>query len=154
MHGRRSSDASPIPQHPFQQCRRVSAVAPTRARDFGAIHHMSDANSPTNFRDEVRLILQRFVQVWHLVPRKHKRSLAGATLVMALTSAIGTVVALLLGGLVDAVIGIRNGDVDVTAVYGHAGLFLGGIAARLPAARGVQRPAPLPRAKYLLARQS
>jgi ATP-binding cassette subfamily B protein len=81
-----------------------------------------------SFRDEVRLILRRFVQVWHLVPRRYKHSLAGATVVMALTSAIGTVVALLLGGLLDAVTGITRGDPDEAAIYERATLFLGLIA--------------------------
>ncbi len=89
---------------------------------------MSQQVSTAAFRVELRLILRRFIQVWHLVLRVHKKALGGAALVMALTSATGTAVALLLGGLVDAVAGQPDEQADRAALYRHAALFLGLIA--------------------------
>jgi ATP-binding cassette subfamily B protein len=52
---------------------------------------------------EVRIIVHRGRQVWKLVPRRHKLALGGAALIMAVTSAANTGVALLLGSLVDRI---------------------------------------------------
>jgi ATP-binding cassette subfamily B protein len=91
---------------------------------------MSEPASPASFRKEAWLILRRCLDVWRLVPRLQKRTLGGAALVMALTSGTNTIVALLLGSLVDAVThGAGDPDADVPALYRRAALFLGLIAA-------------------------
>src|SRR5271165_3224564 len=78
---------------------------------------------------EVRVMLRRGRQVWRLVPRKHKRALAGAAVIMACTSACSTALALFLGGLVDgAQVGVHQG-VAREALYRLAAWYLGLIAA-------------------------
>jgi ATP-binding cassette subfamily B protein len=89
---------------------------------------MTQQASAAGFRDELRQIMQRCRQVWQLVPRTHKKALAGAALVMALTSATNTVVAFLLGRLVDTVSLGTTGQMDLTPMYRHATLSLGLIA--------------------------
>src|SRR5205807_1489005 len=89
---------------------------------------MSPPQQAAGFGDEIRLILRRGVQVWRLVPHTHKKALGGAALVMALTSATGTAIALLLGALVDGVDGVHQEQIDRTTLYWHAGLYLGLIA--------------------------
>ncbi len=49
----------------------------------------------------LRVIVRRGRQVWRLVPARHKLALAGAALLMAVTSGANTVIPLLLGSLVD-----------------------------------------------------
>jgi ATP-binding cassette subfamily B protein len=91
---------------------------------------MSEPTQPGGFGAELRLILRRAAQVWKLVPREHKKALALAALVMALTSASNTAVALLLGSLVDGVTERTGQEVmDLSGVYEHAAIFLGLIAA-------------------------
>src|SRR5258708_4006989 len=76
------------------------------------------------FRDEIRLIAQRSAQVWVLLPRHHRKVLALAALMMALASASSTLIALVLGRLVDAVTtGIANGA-DSESLYGLAAGYL------------------------------
>ncbi|HTU93358.1 MAG TPA: ABC transporter ATP-binding protein [Gemmataceae bacterium] len=64
---------------------------------------MSSNQSSKGFGEDVRLILRRGRQVWHLVPIKHKLGLAAAGGIMAAVSLCNVAVALLLGKLVDAV---------------------------------------------------
>src|SRR6188474_1836390 len=59
--------------------------------------------STPGFRSEFRLILRRVGQVWRLVPRGHKFALGGSTLLMSVSCACGTMVALLLGRLISEV---------------------------------------------------
>jgi ATP-binding cassette subfamily B protein len=61
---------------------------------------MKSHHNAKGFGDEVRLILQRGRQVWHLVPKRFKWALGVAALVMAVTSVCNTAMALLLGPLV------------------------------------------------------
>src|SRR5207237_9607175 len=55
------------------------------------------------FRSEFRLILRRAAQVWRLVPRSRKFSLVCSTVLMSVSAACGTMVALLLGQLLDQI---------------------------------------------------
>jgi ATP-binding cassette subfamily B protein len=63
-------------------------------------------DAPLSFWAEMRLIGLRAVQVWHLVPRRHKSALIGSAVLMTITSACATAIALLLGRLVE---GIKTG---------------------------------------------
>src|SRR5262249_6972057 len=63
----------------------------------------SQSSSTPGFRSEFRLILRRVGQVWRLVPRGHKFSLAGSTVLMSVSCACGTMIALLLGRLISDV---------------------------------------------------
>src|SRR4051812_2406973 len=64
----------------------------------------------SDWKKELREIRHRAADVWGLIPRSHKLALAGAAVLMALTSAGNTGVALLLGRLVDSIHnGIDNG---------------------------------------------
>jgi len=78
---------------------------------------------------EMRLMLDRSRQAWRLIARRSKWALGGAVLVMAVTSACNTGLALLLGRLVDGVQqGIQQGRArDV--LLGFAALELGLISA-------------------------
>jgi ATP-binding cassette subfamily B protein len=64
---------------------------------------MSTNQPSMGFGAEFRLILRRGLQVWRLVPIKHKLGLAGAVGIMATVSSCNIAVALLLGKLVNAV---------------------------------------------------
>ncbi len=66
---------------------------------------MSENTQPLarGFFAEVRLIIRRARDVGGLVPRKHKIALSGAALVMAVTSASNTIIAIALGRMVDGV---------------------------------------------------
>jgi ATP-binding cassette subfamily B protein len=78
---------------------------------------------------ELRLILKRARQVWHLVPRKHKWSLGAAVLVMTVTAACNTGIALFMGSLVD---GVKQGGQDQLApseIYRLAAIYLALISA-------------------------
>ena len=55
---------------------------------------------PLSFWGEMRLIATRAVQVWWLVPRRHKVALVGSALLMVVTSACATLIPLQLGRLV------------------------------------------------------
>lgn len=80
------------------------------------------------FGHEFRLILRRARQTWRLVPARHKLALGGAAGVMALTSAAGTAIPLLLGRLVDRVKGGTEQGIGRDALYRVAALYLGLIA--------------------------
>ena len=80
------------------------------------------------FGAEVRLILKRGRQVWHLVPRRYKWALGGAALVMAITSASNTAMALLLGPLVEDVQHGAAQGWSQDQIYWTAARFLGLIA--------------------------
>jgi ATP-binding cassette, subfamily B, bacterial len=66
---------------------------------------MSENTQPLarGFVAEIRLIIKRAHDVNHLVPRKQKLALSGAALVMSVTSASNTVIAIALGRMVDGV---------------------------------------------------
>ncbi len=90
------------------------------------------------FWHEVRLILRRARQVWHLVPRRHKWALVGALLVMAVTSACNTAIPLLLGSLVDEVKhGIKH-DTAAAVMYQVTLLYLGILAGAYLLREGLQ----------------
>src|SRR5438270_12808771 len=77
-----------------------------------------------SFFKELRLILKRARQVWHLVPRKHKWALGGAVVVMTVTAACNTGIALFMGALVD---GVKQGGQEGLSpadVYRLAAFFL------------------------------
>jgi ATP-binding cassette subfamily B protein len=76
------------------------------------------------FGREFRLILERAGQVWRLVPRPYKCSLAIAALIMALTSACNTALPLLLGKMVDAVQHDLSQSLPSSAVYRMAAVYL------------------------------
>jgi ATP-binding cassette, subfamily B, bacterial len=52
---------------------------------------------------ELQLVVRRAIQVWWMVPRRHRWTLGGAAFLMTLASAIATSVPLLLGRLVDGI---------------------------------------------------
>lgn len=76
-------------------------------------------------RQEVRLIYRRGRQVWRLVPRRHKLALAGAAVLMAVTSAANTGIPLLLGRLVDQVNQGTGAGLSPSSLYGIATFYLG-----------------------------
>lgn len=59
--------------------------------------------SKPGFRSEFRLILTRAGQVWRLVPRADKFALGGSTTLMFISCACGTMIALLIGRLIDRI---------------------------------------------------
>ncbi len=78
---------------------------------------------------EIGLLLRRAREVWRLVPQRHKWALAGASMVMACTSACSTALALFLGQLVDGVQrGTLKGQPRET-LYHLAAWYLGLIGA-------------------------
>ena len=87
-------------------------------------------NTTSHVRDlanELQLIGWRARDAWRLIAWRHRWALAGAGLLMALTSACNTAVPLALGRLIDHVTPITAGD-----GAGHTGaipLYLGAIAA-------------------------
>jgi ATP-binding cassette subfamily B protein len=66
----------------------------------------TEADRPLGFWAELRLIATRAGQVWRLVPRRHKMALSGSAVLMAVTSGCATLIALLLGRLIE---GLKNG---------------------------------------------
>jgi ATP-binding cassette subfamily B protein len=60
-------------------------------------------------RSELLLMVRRSRQVWRLVPARHKAALAGAAVLMAVTSAANTLIPLLLGRLVAELQAIKQG---------------------------------------------
>jgi ATP-binding cassette subfamily B protein len=66
----------------------------------------TESEKPLGFWAELRLIGLRGVQVWRLVPRRQKLALSASAVLMAVTSGCATILALLLGRLVD---GVKNG---------------------------------------------
>src|SRR5947209_19378867 len=81
-------------------------------------------NGARSFFKELRLILKRARQVWHLVPRKHKWALGGAAVVMTVTAACNTAVALFMGALVDGVKQASQQGLSPAATYRMAASFL------------------------------
>jgi ATP-binding cassette subfamily B protein len=80
--------------------------------------------STSGFRSEFRLILRRVGQVWQLVPRRDKFALAGSTLLMSVSSACGTMIAILLGLLISGVeAGVGQGLARAELVH-VAGYYL------------------------------
>jgi ATP-binding cassette subfamily B protein len=88
----------------------------------------SSRHAPKGIGAEVRVMFRRAGQVWRLVPRRHKIGLGAAALVMAVTSACSTAVALLLGQLVNRVKAGVDARLDNSALYAIAAWFLGVIA--------------------------
>src|SRR5437764_1309755 len=89
----------------------------------------NDPDRPLGFWAELRLILTRAGQVWRLVPRRHKLALSGSAILMAVTSGCATLIALLLGRLIE---GIKNGlerQLPRDELVYVAGLALGLLAA-------------------------
>src|SRR5436190_5017850 len=87
------------------------------------------ANGAKDVKAEVRLILHRSRQAWRLIPWWHKLALLVAALMMAVTSAGNTAVAVLLGRLVDSIrLGIEQ-NWPRLEMYRAAGSILGLIAA-------------------------
>src|SRR5580704_2152292 len=79
------------------------------------------ADKTPGFRQELRLLLQCGRQVWHLVPWRHKSSLAAGGGVMAITSACNTAIALIIGLMVDAIkrgteSGLSHAELTRTAI--------------------------------------
>ena len=72
--------------------------------------------------------MRRARDAWRLVLRRQRLALGGAAILMAMTSATNTAVALILGRLVDAVAS-THGAVDRGQVWGVVGGLLGLIAA-------------------------
>lgn len=69
-----------------------------------------DSSVPPGFLSEFKLILRRAVQVWKLVPAVHKVALGCSTLLMSVTCACATMIAILLGRLIDQVkVGAEQG---------------------------------------------
>src|SRR4051812_14159233 len=70
----------------------------------------TEPDRPLGFWAELRLILTRAAQVWRLVPRRQKIALSGSAVLMAVTSGCATLIALLLGRLVEGVkVGVEQG---------------------------------------------
>jgi len=80
------------------------------------------------FKREMGLILKQGRQVWQLVPRQAKWTLSGAALILALTSALNTGMAVFMGSLVDSVHHGLDQGWSTAVTFRHAGLFLGLIA--------------------------
>jgi ATP-binding cassette, subfamily B, bacterial len=87
-----------------------------------------EPEKPLGFWSELRLICARAIQVWRLVPRRHKAALSASAVLMAVTSGCATVMAILLGRLVDGVaIGVKQGW-DRAQLVDVAGIWLALIA--------------------------
>jgi ATP-binding cassette subfamily B protein len=80
------------------------------------------------FGAEFRVILGRARQVWQLVPRRHQAALAGAVLIMAVTSACCVAVPQVLGHLIDRVQSGVLWGWSSDAIYSTAAWSLGFIA--------------------------
>jgi ATP-binding cassette subfamily B protein len=72
--------------------------------------------------------VRRGRQVWKLIPLRHRLALGGAALLMAVTSAANTAIAMLLGQLVDRIKSGTEARVGPEVMYQAAALFLGLIA--------------------------
>jgi ATP-binding cassette subfamily B protein len=73
---------------------------------------------------EVRSIVKRGLQTWHLVPGAQRLALAGAVLVMGIASAANTAIPLCLGKLIDSVDPERQRTLGQTSLLGTAAFFL------------------------------
>jgi ATP-binding cassette, subfamily B, bacterial len=76
----------------------------------------TELDKPLGFWAELKLIGLRAVQVWRLVPRRQKAALSASAVLMAVTSACATLIAVLLGRLIE---GVKDG---VDQGYGRADL--------------------------------
>ncbi len=85
---------------------------------------MSPVTSPTGFRAELRNVLAAGSQVWGLIPGRQKRALGLAALVMAITSAAGTAIPLVLGELVNAVEAAQKSALARPALFRMAATYL------------------------------
>jgi ATP-binding cassette subfamily B protein len=81
-------------------------------------------HSRKGFFAELRQMVRRARQAWHLVPRRHKASLGIAALVMALTSVCNTAMPILLGRLIDRIIQGTRLELSNPELYRIAGWFL------------------------------
>ncbi len=89
---------------------------------------MKSDSQAKGFGAEFRLILKRFRQVWGLVPTRFKWALGGAAVIMAVTSATNTAMALMLGPLVRDVQHGTQQNWSREAIFWAAAWFLGLIA--------------------------
>src|SRR4051795_10720870 len=80
------------------------------------------------FRQEMRLLAQCGRQVWHLVPWRHRSSLAAGGAVMAITSACNTAIAIVIGRMVNAIARGIESAAGPTALTRTALTFLGVLA--------------------------
>lgn len=78
---------------------------------------------------ELSLLAQRATQVWPFVAVEDRMTLSAAAVIMALTSAANTCVAILLGRLVDRIQNGAESKFNHTEMYWAAGGILGSIAA-------------------------
>jgi ATP-binding cassette subfamily B protein len=79
------------------------------------------ASAMRSLSHSLRLTVRRGRQVWRLVPSRHKLALAGAALLMAVSSGANTAIPLLLGTLVDQLQRLQR----LSAAGGAAGALFG-----------------------------
>jgi ATP-binding cassette subfamily B protein len=79
---------------------------------------------PLGFWAEMRLIATRAIQVWWLVPGKHKYALVGSTLLMVVTSLCCALIPLQLGRLVDQLKAGTDAGMTTGALANIAGFSL------------------------------
>src|SRR5438105_3874269 len=78
----------------------------------------TESDKPLGFWAELRLILFRAGQVWRLVPRRQKVALSASAVLMAVTSGCATLIALLLGQLLDRIkSGVEQGLSNAELVH-------------------------------------
>src|SRR5262245_32866852 len=75
-------------------------VLPWAQKDDGPMNSQAQSRG---LHAELRLMVERMLEVWRLVPGEHKRALGIAALLMAIVSVCNTGVALFLGWMVDGV---------------------------------------------------
>jgi ATP-binding cassette subfamily B protein len=84
----------------------------------------NDQDKPLGFWAELRLILTRAVQVWRLVPGRQKAQLSTSAVLMAVTSSCATLIALLIGRIVESLkVGAEQG-LSREQLINSAGYFL------------------------------
>lgn len=88
----------------------------------------NDQDRPLSFWAEMRLIGMRAVQVWRLVPRRPKAALVGSAILMAITSGCATLLAVLLGQLVEGIKAGAEQGLNPSQLIHVAGFFLALIA--------------------------
>jgi ATP-binding cassette subfamily B protein len=79
---------------------------------------------PLSFWAEMRLMAARALQVWWLVPRRHKFALVGSALLMVVTSLCCTLIPLQLGRLLDQIKVGTEAGLDAATLSGIAGISL------------------------------
>jgi ATP-binding cassette subfamily B protein len=77
---------------------------------------------------ELQMVLHRAVQVWWMVPRRHRWALGGAAFLMSIASAIATGVPLLLGQLVDSIKAGTEQQLSHEELFRYATVYLLAIA--------------------------